>query len=74
MARVAGMIQGDPRAAVRRCAHLVYDDRGVRSCVLCGSAYDRSEILRALERAIRDRYRLPVSPWSAAERAEDVWS
>lgn len=43
----------------------------VRRCLLCGLSYDRDAHWRRLELAIRARYRLPRSPWSAAERAED---
>lgn len=42
-----------------------------RRCLTCSRAYDRSALLARLESDIRDRYRLPPSPWSAAERAED---
>ena len=44
-----------------------------RRCLLCGLAYDRSRLLDRLSAAIRERYRLPPSPWTAAERAEDCW-
>lgn len=43
----------------------------IRRCLLCGHAYDRMAWARRLERDIRDRRRLPPSPWSAGERAED---
>ena len=42
-----------------------------RSCLDCGLVYDRTAYLRKLERAIRDRCRLPPSPWSSAERGDD---
>lgn len=35
-------------------------------------AEDRADYLRRLERAIRDRYRLPVSPWSGGEWDEEM--
>ena len=43
-----------------------------RTCLLCGMRYDRSAFLLKLERMIRDRYRLPKSPWTAAERSEEA--
>lgn len=33
---------------------------------------DRAPVLAELQRVIRDRYRLPPSPWSAGERAHDT--
>lgn len=36
----------------------------VRRCLLCGLAYDPDEHWGRLQRAIRDRYRLPPSPWN----------
>ena len=42
-----------------------------RRCLLCGLAYDRSRILHRLRAGITERHRLPSSPWTAAERAED---
>ena len=38
-----------------------------RACLLCGVCYDRARFLAKLERAIRDRWHLGVSPWSAEE-------
>ena len=58
------------------CTHaLVVDEPGprdpqlprMRSCLLCGHAYDRADYLRRLERDIRARYRLPSSPWAGGE-------
>lgn len=43
-----------------------------RRCLTCGLAYDRNTMLARLREAIRERHRLPASPWSAAERAEDL--
>lgn len=45
----------------------------IRRCLLCGHYYDRAAWARKLERAIRERYRLPPSPWSAEERVGDCW-
>lgn len=65
------------RERVRHCTHAIVldllqgDGHRWRRCWLCGHAYDRTELLQRLERDIRDRYRLPPSPWSAGERAED---
>ena len=48
------------------------DSAWSRECALCGLAYARSDrILTPLREAIRDRYRLPRSPWTATERAFD---
>lgn len=63
------------------CSHAItVEDRCLttedvwRSCVLCGALYNRTRVLRRLERAIRDRYALPRSPWSASERADEaIW-
>jgi hypothetical protein len=72
-----------PSAAPWPCAHLTTDDPWTspdglvyvfRSCLLCGLLYDRGAVLVRLREAIRERHRLPPSPWSAQERAEDVWS
>lgn len=43
----------------------------IRSCLLCGVSYDRLPVLRRLREQILERHRLPPSPWSASERAED---
>ena len=68
-----------------RCNHLTVDEAGhaplvhpgvvqiTRRCLLCGFSYDRSEVLLRLRLGIRERHRLPSSPWSAAERAADPW-
>lgn len=53
--------------------HLVVEEGPLRRCLLCGVEYDRAEFLRRLERRIRDRWRLPPSPWTSQERAEDCW-
>lgn len=43
-----------------------------RECAFCGLGYNRSErVLGPLTDYVRSRYRLPKSPWSASERAED---
>ena len=42
-----------------------------RVCVACGLAYDRSEVLVRLRATIRERHRLPPSPWTAEERSAD---
>lgn len=42
-----------------------------RLCLGCGSFYDRALALRQLREAIRERHRLPSSPWTPGERAED---
>jgi hypothetical protein len=63
-----------------RCDHLVYDELENeigpdwwRSCVLCGVSYNRSQrVLDPFRERIRARHRLPPSPWTAAERAEDL--
>lgn len=55
------------------CVHLVVEEGPLRRCLLCGVEYDRAEFLRRLERRIRDRWRLPPSPWTSQERAEDCW-
>lgn len=61
---------------VARCTHAVKteivrgDGARWRRCLLCGEAYDLAR-WKDLERAIRERYRLPPSPWSGAERAQD---
>lgn len=44
-----------------------------RRCLLCGVSYDRSAELLRLRMAMRERYRLPPSPWTGAERAADPW-
>lgn len=60
------------------CRHpLVVDTKDqdggfMRECVECGLRYDRSAVLAALERAIRERHRLPPSPWTAWERSMDT--
>ena len=65
-------------AAVARCPHTIKvellqgDGSRWRRCLLCGHAYDLAHWQR-LELAIRERYRLPPSPWSAEERAGDCW-
>jgi hypothetical protein len=60
------------------CAHLtVEDDVGGcrwRWCVVCGVGYDRGAVLARLQETIRERHRLPPSPWTSAERAADLWS
>jgi hypothetical protein len=66
-----------------RCAHLTVDEPNVpqacagdvtRRCLVCGVSYDRFDrVLLPLERAIRDRHRLPSSPWTAEERGNDLW-
>lgn len=43
-----------------------------RVCLLCGVAYNRTAVLLRLEAAIRARWRMPPSPWSAEERARDT--
>jgi hypothetical protein len=47
------------------------DGNAHRVCVGCGAHYDRSTVRVRLEADIRERHRLPASPWSAAERSED---
>lgn len=42
-----------------------------RLCLGCGNFYDRALALRQLREAIRERHRLPSSPWTPGERAED---
>ena len=82
---VAGRVVDMPPAVLRPwCTHrLVVDDviendgemppnDCVRSCLTCGVSYDRGSALRRLERTIRDRYRLPPSPWTAEERFRDL--
>lgn len=65
------------RERVRLCTHALVlehaqgDGSRWRRCWLCGHAYDRTKVLADLEHAIRERYRLPPSPWSGAERAQD---
>jgi ribosomal protein L37E len=56
---------------VRRCGHLTVDEGRERFCLLCGYRYDRREVLDLLREAIRERHRLPPSPWSAEERSAD---
>lgn len=64
------------------CTHrLTVDDvfaepgpgRIIRACLTCGGSYDRSRILDRLAELIRERHRLPPSPWTADERAADPW-
>ncbi len=43
-----------------------------RWCLFCGNGYNRTAFLEKLQRDIRDRSRLPKSPWSAQERSEDL--
>lgn len=43
-----------------------------RTCLGCGMTYERGAFLDRLEADIRERRRLPSSPWSAAERASDT--
>lgn len=45
--------------------------RVMRVCVGCGLRYDRTPHAARLEADIRERRRLPSSPWTAAERSED---
>lgn len=42
-----------------------------RTCLFCGLAYDRDAALARLQEAIRERYRLPSSPYTAEERSRD---
>jgi hypothetical protein len=62
--------------AVARCRHTILvellqvDGSRWRRCLLCGHAYDLAHWHR-LEQVIRERYRLPPSPWSAEERSQD---
>lgn len=44
----------------------------VRRCLLCGVADNRSAHLATLGHAIRERHRLPPSPWSAEEAAAEI--
>lgn len=45
-----------------------------RSCLTCGVTYNRTKRNKRLERAMRDRYALPRSPWSAPERSDEaIW-
>lgn len=43
-----------------------------RECLTCGFSYDRGDVLVRLEAVIRERYRLPPSPWTAEERGHDL--
>ena len=58
------------------CKHLVVDDYDPldevfwRRCLVCGLNYNRTLFCKRLERAIRDRYRLPKSPWAADEATD----
>jgi hypothetical protein len=42
-----------------------------RKCVLCGASYNRQALLARLERAIRDRWHMGISPWAASELGGD---
>jgi hypothetical protein len=58
------------------CRHpLVVNEGSERVCFACGSRYSKAaydvQCLR-LRDAIRERHRLPTSPWSAAERSVDT--
>ncbi len=81
-----GTLRTLQRQAVAPCDHaLVVDEEPVsgrglvpderwRACLLCGVRYDRAFLLRKLRLAIQDRYRLPTSPWTAAERSDEaIW-
>jgi hypothetical protein len=64
-------------APEQRCAHLVYDEDGRRTCVICGLSYDRAAVIVRLRLDIQRRKWLPPlprSPWTAEERAGDPWS
>lgn len=42
-----------------------------RTCLGCGHSYDRGAHVEHLRRTIRERHRLPSTPWTASERASD---
>jgi hypothetical protein len=68
--------------AVRECPHSLEVDeqdevpldllRVIRRCLLCDRRRDRALELLQLQQDLRDRYRLPSSPWTPAERATDT--
>jgi hypothetical protein len=63
------------------CNHLTVDETveirehlvtSHRRCLLCGASYDRGQLLAKLERLIRDRWHLGVSPWTSEELSEEA--
>ena len=59
------------------CRHLTVDEQVLdseeaewvthRRCIVCQVSYNRQKIIKGIERAIRDRWHLGVSPWTAEE-------
>lgn len=43
-----------------------------RTCMGCGLSVDRAPWQERIEADIRERHRLPATPWSASERASDT--